>query len=357
MAQMLLLRGLPIHSQEQLMRVAISGILVVCTLTLSAKAQAAADPWLTAKVKMELWSTKGIPSTRIMVDTNDGAVTLYGKVPSQADRKLAQQAARKVKGVTSVNDLLQVVPKSEEKEIAATDSDIKTSVEAVLKNDTALAGKISVKSVDKGVVLLSGSATSFLDSYEAQADAYFVGGVHRVVSEIKAPETFVVEEWSFFAPSEAATGSSHQVTSDAGLTTAVKEKLSADAEVPSTKIYVDTNQGTVALFGIVANDAQKMAAEKDAKAVNGVKTVDNQLDVKAMAEKEPAFKDEAVAIEVRKLLTHDKELGKVNVDVTNGVVKLTGKAPSSWQRAHAALLSREAKGAHSVDNMVQVSKN
>ena len=183
------------------MRFVLSGVLVVCSLTLAANAQAAADPWITAKVKMELWSAKGIPSSKIMVDTNDGVVTLYGKVPTQADRTLAQQAAHKVKGVTKVDDLLQVVPKPDEKEVAKSDKDIKEEVETLLKGDASLAGSsISVKSVDKGVVLLSGKADSFMSNYEAQSDAYYVDGVRRVSSEVKAPDGFVVQEWTFYAP-------------------------------------------------------------------------------------------------------------------------------------------------------------
>ena len=58
---------------------------------------------------------------------------------------------------------------------------------------------------------------------------------------------------------------------------------------------------------------------------------------------------------VKKMLAKDKELTNVNVHVDNGMVKLTGKAPSSWERAHAALLSREVKGARSVDNEVEVA--
>jgi hyperosmotically inducible protein len=336
------------------MRSVLYGILVVGTLAFSAKAQAAADPWITAKVKMELWSAKGVPSTRINVDTNNGAVTLYGKVPSAQDRTLAQQAARKVKGVAAVNNLLQVVPKSEEKQVAKTDADIKQEVETILKNDASLADStISVKAVNKGVVMLSGKASSFLANYEALADAKYIDGVRRVESEIKAPDTFVVEEWSFFAPTENAKEPVRQ--SDAGLTTAIKEKLAADTEVPSTKIFVDTNHGAVTLFGMVANDAQKTAAEKDAKAVSGVSSVSNELEIKTMAGNEPTVKDDTVTSEVKKLLANDKALGDVDVKVTDGVVALSGKAPSTWERAHAGLLSRQAKGARSVDNKVEVA--
>ena len=340
------------------MRVAIAAALVVCGLTLTAKAQAAADPWITAKVKMELWSTKGVPSTHINVDTNDGLVTLYGKVRTQADRALAQEATHRVKGVQKVTNLLQVVPKVDEKAVAKSDADIKQEVTTFLKNDVSLAGSsISVKAVDKGVVLLSGKTDSFMGNYEAQADAYYVDGVRQVSSEVTAPQGFVVEEWSFFAPTETPTSSDRQVTKDVGITTAIKEKLAADAAVPSTRVYVDTNRGDVLLFGTVSTDAQKMAAEKDAKTVSGATMVTNEIDVKKTADKVPIVKDDAVASSVKKLLAKDQDLSKVEVKVNDGTVMLTGNAPSSWERAHAALLSREAQGVKSVDNEVKISKN
>lgn len=340
------------------MRSALSGFLVVCSLTLATQAHAAADPWVTAKVKMALWSTKGLPSTRIMVDTTDGVVTLYGKVPTHSDRMMAQQVAQKVKGVTRVNDLLQVVAKGSEGEVAKSDKDIRQEVQKRLDNDSSLSGSsISVKSVDKGVVLLSGTADSFMGNYEAMADAYFVDGVRHVSSEIKAPDGFVVEEWSFSTPGQTPSEGLKQVSKDVGVTAAVKEKLAADSDVPSTKIHVDTTRGQVMLFGTVATQAQKMAAEADAKSVSGANVVTNEIDVKGMAGRAPVVRDDIVEKEVKQMLAKDKELDDINVNVANGVVKLTGKAPSSWQRSHAALMSREAKGARSVENEIQVSKD
>lgn len=63
----------------------------------------AADAWITAKVKSEFATTKGVDATDISVSTNDGVVTLSGHVGSAAEKTKAEQVARAVKGVKSVD--------------------------------------------------------------------------------------------------------------------------------------------------------------------------------------------------------------------------------------------------------------
>lgn len=63
----------------------------------------AADAWITTKVKSEFGTTKGIKATDISVSTNDGVVTLTGKVASEAEKNHAERVARHVKGVKSVD--------------------------------------------------------------------------------------------------------------------------------------------------------------------------------------------------------------------------------------------------------------
>ncbi|HET7359308.1 MAG TPA: BON domain-containing protein [Rhodanobacteraceae bacterium] len=61
------------------------------------------DAWITTKVKSEFAATKGVSATDISVDTDNGVVTLSGDVGSMAEKNLAEQTARSVKGVTAVS--------------------------------------------------------------------------------------------------------------------------------------------------------------------------------------------------------------------------------------------------------------
>jgi len=94
---------------------------------------------------------------------------------------------RKVKGVKSVNNLLQVVPSDIEEQVAENDSDVKDRVEASLKTDTMMKD-VNVASVNNGLVLLSGKTDNLTESLRAIENAYSVKGVHRVASEIETVE-------------------------------------------------------------------------------------------------------------------------------------------------------------------------
>ncbi len=142
------------------------------------------DPWLTMKAKIILLTTDGLTSRAINVDSVNGAVTLHGKVPTAAERDKAALAVKDVEGVKSVKNLLQVVPESAKKRVNASDEVIKDRVQASLRSVKYLEG-ISVASVNKGVVLLSGRASTLTEKLRAIELAAGVDGVARVASEIE----------------------------------------------------------------------------------------------------------------------------------------------------------------------------
>ncbi len=66
---------------------------------------------------------------------------------------------------------------------------------------------------------------------------------------------------------------------DAATTAAVNAKLVADSELSAIRIDVDTKNGVVTLTGPAPNAAAKERATTIAKAVDGVKSVNNNLTV------------------------------------------------------------------------------
>ena len=65
----------------------------------------------------------------------------------------------------------------------------------------------------------------------------------------------------------------------------VRRKLASDQIVKGGGIQVDSKQGVVTLRGTVQEEKQKDKAAKLAKKVNGVKSVDNQLQVVEKADR------------------------------------------------------------------------
>jgi osmotically-inducible protein OsmY len=65
--------------------------------------------------------------------------------------------------------------------------------------------------------------------------------------------------------------------SDDSLIDQVRVKLASDADVGGMKIDVEVHQAAVTLKGKVRTDKQRLKAEKIAKKVKGVASVNNQL--------------------------------------------------------------------------------
>lgn len=63
---------------------------------------AGSDTWITTKVKANLMTEKGIPGSDIVVETNQGVVSLSGSV-TKAQKATAVAIAKKTKHVKSVS--------------------------------------------------------------------------------------------------------------------------------------------------------------------------------------------------------------------------------------------------------------
>lgn len=72
-----------------------------------------------------------------------------------------------------------------------------------------------------------------------------------------------------------------QTVDDATITAKVKSQLIADPEVSALNVNVTTFKGQVQLSGYVDNSNQRTRAEQIARKVEGVKSVSNDLIVKA----------------------------------------------------------------------------
>jgi hyperosmotically inducible protein len=142
------------------------------------------DVWLTTKAKTVLLTTDGVNVAGANVDTVDGAVTLHGKVKTDAEKQRAALAVRSVDGVKRVHNLLQVVPDAFKSAVKASDAAIKDGVETALKSDKSVEG-VTVASVNNGVVLLSGKASTLAERLRAIELGWNVAGVSRVASEIE----------------------------------------------------------------------------------------------------------------------------------------------------------------------------
>jgi hyperosmotically inducible periplasmic protein len=145
------------------------------------------DTWITTKIRIALMTTDGAGRNAVKVDSDHGKVTLRGTVESEAVKIKAEATARDVGGVTEVRNLLQVVTAASHEAVKAADEDVEEAVEKALKADPSLED-VKVKSVDNGLVFLTGSATSLANKLKAVETAYTIAGVRQVATDIETKE-------------------------------------------------------------------------------------------------------------------------------------------------------------------------
>ncbi|WP_024173373.1 molecular chaperone OsmY [Escherichia coli] len=146
------------------------------------------------------------------------------------------------------------------------DSAITAKVKAALvDHDNIKSTDISVKT-DQKVVTLSGFVESQAQAEEAVKVAKGVEGGTSVSDKLHVRD--------------AKEGSGKGYAGDTATTSEIKAKLLADDIVPSRHVKVETTDGVVQLSGTVDSQAQSDRAESIAKAVDGVKSVKNDLKTK-----------------------------------------------------------------------------
>jgi hypothetical protein len=103
------------------------------------------------------------------------------------------------------------------------------------------------------------------------------------ITSFKAPLFALVLVLPIFAASASnimAAQSTGEYIDDAAITTTVKAKLVAEKVANFTRISVETNNNIVTLTGEVESKDEKERAERIAKLVDGVKSLDNKLEIK-----------------------------------------------------------------------------
>jgi hyperosmotically inducible protein len=146
---------------------------------------AASDAWITAKVKFGLIRHPGLAPLATNVDTQNGVVTLFGTIGTEADKRVAAQQAMTVAGVKDVRNELQVVSGFAEKEVAKQDGQIRNSVEKRLGDRGALRGEDIDVEVANGVVRLTGTLERPGDRMTALSLARTTEGVRSVVDDLQ----------------------------------------------------------------------------------------------------------------------------------------------------------------------------
>jgi osmotically-inducible protein OsmY len=132
---------------------------------------------------------------------------------------------------------------------------------------------------------------------------------------------------------------------------AVQLQLEWDAEVEASGIGVAARGPVVTLTGFIDTYAGKLAAERAARRVQGVKAVANDIQVRLRL---PRTDAEMAADAVRILEMHGSLPDGVQIVVHNGHVTLTGAVQTLYQRAASEKALRHVHGVKGIANHIKI---
>jgi hyperosmotically inducible periplasmic protein len=144
-------------------------------------------------------------------------------------------------------------------------------------------------------------------------------------------------------------------TKDPWLTTKAKIALLTTDGVSASAVNVDTVDGKMTIHGKVGSKAEKAKAEAVVRQIDGVKDVNNLLQVVPPSQKKVVeAKDDVVKDRVEAALKSTKNLGDVKVaSVNKGVVLLSGKTESLGQKLLVIERVYTVDGVHRVASEIE----
>jgi osmotically-inducible protein OsmY len=142
--------------------------------------------------------------------------------------------------------------------------------------------------------------------------------------------------------------------SDQELQADVLAELKWDPRVHGNEVGVIAKDGAVTLTGVVQSYAEKLAAERAAKRVKGVRAIAQDIEVKLPDETRTS--DEGIAERIARLIAWTSTLRNTNVlaEVRSGYVSLTGEADHPYQKQLAARCVGELDGVIGITNDISI---
>ena len=146
---------------------------------------------------------------------------------------------------------------------------------------------------------------------------------------------------------------------DSVITAQVKSALIGDADIKSFDFKVETRKGEVQLSGFVDNQTQVDKAIVLARAVNGVKSIDNKVTLKGAATTIGNKVDDGViTASIKTALLADAQVKSFDIAVVTrkGDVQLSGFVDNQSQIDRAVEIARAVSGVNMVGNEMSIKK-
>jgi len=132
---------------------------------------------------------------------------------------------------------------------------------------------------------------------------------------------------------------------------AVMRQLEWDPEVDGSAVGVAASAGTVTLSGFIDTYCGKLAAERAAKRVHGVRAVANDIEVRLRLERT----DPEIARDAARALELNVIAETIQAVVHHGHLTLTGKAECLYQKETAETAVQHIRGVRGIVNYITVA--
>jgi osmotically-inducible protein OsmY len=209
------------------------------------------DLELQEDVDEELSFDPSVDATRIGVAAKDGVVTLTGEVSSYAEKLAAEKAAKRVGGVNGVAQEIEVeLPAFHRR----SDAEIAAAALNALNWEVTLPKHAITVKVENGWLTLDGHVGwQFLKANAEQAVSNLTGviGISNLIA---------------VTPHSIATGD---------VSDKIRQTFERSAQIDANRVIVETQDGTVKLYGSVHSWAEHDDAARAAYSVPGVANVEN----------------------------------------------------------------------------------
>jgi osmotically-inducible protein OsmY len=330
-------------ARERAARIAstVKGVRSVVNRIAVAPAEERTDVQIRKDILGALLSDPATDSYEVSVSVRDGLVRLSGSVDSWKERELAAIVAKSVRGVTGLENSIDVIWTSRR-----SDLEIQHDVEQALRWNSLIPNDTLIDvEVEDGTVRLSGTVGSAAEHSLVLSEAW-VTGVRSVDGD-----ALQVKLW---ARNNDLQRVDPATPTDSMIQDAVRDALLFDPRVDTTGINVSVRDSTVRLTGTVDHLRARRAAAEDARRTVGVHRVKNYLKV----DFDDLPEDPEIAAEVRRALARNPYVDSfdVTVNVSGGAVYLNGDVDTYFEKARADDVVARIPGVLSVHNYLDVER-
>lgn len=268
------------------------------------------------------------------VQVMNGTAILTGTVDSHAERELAAQVVKGVRGVKAVKNSLVVKPKTKRK-----DDQVAADVNSMLRRNPWVNAESVDVSVNNAVVTLKGTVGSSIARTEAIMDSW-VAGVMRVDAD------------GLTVKPGATLARTNKPASDQEIERLIQTAWTQHPRLSQFTPQVESDNHVVTLTGRVDNLAAKKIAKDIAQNTTGVTRVENHIRVRP----EKLLDNAALAKEVKTALLRDPYVSRfdMNVSASNARVYLEGKVDSRFEKNYSEFIASRVPGVVDVRNNLEV---